>query len=154
MRVSPIVAGLALVVAACGGTKGATSGDSNKVAVAPTTAPAATGTNHDIQMVQDGANGYKFMPDTLTIKAGDQVTFKGVSGNGHDVSFIADSIPPGAKDILNAAITDKSSDLSTAMIADNQSVTISFAGAPAGDYHFFCIPHAPMGMRGKITVIQ
>ena len=25
-------------------------------------------------------------------------------------------------------------------------------GLPAGVYHFFCIPHAPMNMRGSITV--
>jgi plastocyanin len=29
---------------------------------------------------------------------------------------------------------------------------VSFAGAPAGDYKFYCLPHLALGMHGKITV--
>src|SRR5215471_4820856 len=130
MRVPAIVATAALALAACGGSKAGGSADTSKTTAAAPTAPAPTGTVHEIQMVQEGANGYHFVPDTLTIKQGDQVTFKGVSGSAHDVAFYADSIPSGAKDILNAAIPDKSQDLATAMIPDGSSVTISFAGAP------------------------
>ena len=31
-----------------------------------------------------------------------------------------------------------------------ETYDVSFAGAPAGDYKFFCTPHLPFGMKGKI----
>ena len=152
MRATAMVAGAALMVAACGGKKDAAPpADANTPAAAPTAA-ATTGTSHEIQMVQQGPTSFKFVPENTTIKAGDQVVFKGVSGVAHDVAFIDDSIPAAAKAVLTAAITGGPQDMATAMVNDGQSVTVSFAGAPVGVYHFYCIPHAPMGMRGSITV--
>ena len=29
---------------------------------------------------------------------------------------------------------------------------VAFAGAPTGDYKFYCLPHLALGMNGKITV--
>ncbi|MGH7581881.1 MAG: plastocyanin/azurin family copper-binding protein [Gemmatimonadales bacterium] len=152
MRFPAIVAALALLVTACGGKKEVTT---DTTAAAPSAVPpaaAATGTDHVIEMVSTSPTSFKFVPDNVTIKAGDQVTFKGVSGTQHDVAFYPDSIPPGAADVLNNAIQDKPQDLATPMINDGQSVTISFAGAPAGIYRFYCIPHQAMGMKGTITV--
>jgi plastocyanin len=156
MRVSAMVCGVALVLVAACGKKDAPSTDYTPAVAPPAAAtPAAgTGQTHEIQMVQQGANSFKFVPDTMTIKAGDVVVFKGVSGLSHDVSFYPDSIPPGAQAVLNAAIPDRSQDLATAMINDGQSVSISFAGAPVGTYKYYCIPHQPMGMKGMITVTQ
>ena len=144
-----MVAGAALVMAACGGKK------ETPAANAPGAAPAAgatAGTTHEIQMVQEGTNSFKFVPENTTIKAGDVVVFKSVSGITHDVAFIADSIPPGAKAVLTAAMTGGPQDMATDMIPEGQSVSVSFAGAPVGVYHMCCIPHAPMNMRGTITV--
>jgi plastocyanin len=153
MRVSAMVAGAALLVAACGGSKGGGSADTNKV-TAPTTAaaPTATGTTHEIQMVMTGPTAYSFVPENTVIKAGDQVVFKGVSGAGHNVAFFADSIPPGANAVLDAQMKSGPQALATDMVPDGGSVTISFAGAPTGTYKFYCIPHQAMGMKGSITV--
>ena len=137
------------MLAACGGKKEAATPPAGENA--PAAAPA-TGATHEIQMVQQGANSFKFVPENTTIKAGDIVVFKSVSGITHDVAFIADSIPPGAVPILTAAIKGGPMDMATDMIPEGQSVSVSFAGAPVGIYHFYCIPHAPMGMRGSITV--
>ena len=155
MRASAIVAGAALLVAACGGKdKAANPSDtSNTMAAPPPAATTGTGVVHEIQMVQEGANTYKFVPAVDTIHVGDTVTFKGVSGLQHDVSFYADSIPPGADAVLNAAIQNGPQPLSTEMINDGQSASISFAGAPAGVYKFYCIPHQAMGMKGTIVVV-
>ncbi len=156
MRVTAMVAGAAVLMAACGGgKKNEAAGVPESTGAAAATAPAASGgTTHVIQMVQAGANSYKFVPDTLTIKVGDQVDFKSVSGQMHDVAFFPDSIPPGADAVLNAAITNQTAPLSTAMIPEGQDVVISFAGAPTGIYKFYCIPHQAMGMKGQITVTQ
>ncbi len=163
MRVPAIVAGMALLLSACGGGSKANSGatpDTTTAAPAATpagttaAAPAGTGTTHVINMVQKGPNSYAFEPSDLTIKVGDAVEFKGVSGLGHDVAFYPDSIPPGAAAVINAAIQDKPQDLATPMIQDGQSVTVSFAGAPTGTYKFYCIPHQAMGMKGTLTITQ
>ena len=155
MRVPAIVVGVAMLVAACGGEKKAgTPADNTTPAPAAPTAAAATGATHEIQMVQQGATSFKFVPENITIKTGDAVVFKGVSGTAHDVAFYADSIPAGADVVLNANIADKPQDLATPLINDGQSVTVSFAGAPVGTYKFYCIPHMATGMKGTITVTQ
>jgi len=153
MRFSAMVAGAALLVAACGGSKTGGSADTNKPAAsAPSAAPTGTGASHEVQMVQESATSFKFVPDNITIKAGDVIVFKGVSGTAHNVAFDKDSIPAGAAAVLDAQMKDGPQALSTAMIADGSSTTISFAGAPTGSYKIFCIPHLPMGMKMTVTV--
>ena len=101
MRATPMLAGLALIVAACGGEKKA---DEQNTATpeqqAPAAAaPAATGATHDVDMIMEGTT-YKYVPAQLTIKVGDAVRFHNKSGGPHNVSFWPDSIPSGAADPL------------------------------------------------------
>src|SRR5579862_3984013 len=133
MRVPAMVAGAALLLAACGGgNKVNGTSDTNKVAAPKTAAaPTGTGVTDTVQMVMVSATSYKFEPADLTIHAGDVVVFKGVSGLSHNVAFWQDSIPPAAVPVLKAVMTDGTQDLATAMIPDGQTVSISFAGAPA-----------------------
>jgi plastocyanin len=157
MRVTSMVAGLALLLAACGGEKKAanesTTSAPEQPAGAPAAAPAAGGgTNHDVMMELDGSN-YKFNPSELTIKAGDVVTFHNKSGGPHNVSFWADSIPAGGADKLKAAMPDQMAPLEGPLLTEQDGTyKISFAGAPTGDYKFYCLPHLALGMHGKITV--
>jgi plastocyanin len=137
------VAGLAVLMAACGDKSGDTpAADTTTVAAAP--APAPAGATHDVNMVMEGT-AYKFVPADLSVRVGDQVVFHNVSGGPHNVAFWADSIPAGLKDQI--------APLSSALVVDpNATITISFANAPTGDYRFTCTPHLAMGMHGKITV--
>ena len=147
------VAGLAVLMAACGDKSADTPAvDTTQVAAAP--APAAAGATHDVNMVMEGTV-YKFLPSDLTIRAGDQVVFHNVSGGPHNVAFWADSIPAGGKEVIDPQLKDQIAPLSSALLVDpNATLSISFAGAPAGDYRFTCTPHLAMGMNGKITVTQ
>ena len=151
MRVPAMVAGVAMVLAACGGAKtDAANPDSAKVAAA---APAATGATHVINMVMEGT-AYRFVPAEIAIKVGDKVVFKGVSGAAHNIVFWKDSVPPGADAMLTAAMPDGTAPLSSKMVTDGDSTVVSFAGMPVGDYKMYCLPHLAMGMKGKITVTQ
>ena len=150
MRATWLAAGAVVIVAACGGGE--------KPAAAPAapaaTAPAATGTVHEVQMAQVGAD-YRFVPENLTIKAGDQVKFTNMANMAHNVQFFADSIPAGAAAVLDANIPNKMGPLAASLITtQGESITISFAGAPAGVYKYNCLPHAATGMKGTITVTQ
>ena len=152
MRVSAMVAGVAVLLAACGGEKKTETTTDSSAMMAPTPAAAAMGTRHEVDMMMEGTT-YKFSPADLTISAGDVVVFKNVSGGPHNVQFKADSIPAGAQAVLDAAITDKMGPLSSALVsAPGDSLVISFAGAPVGDYYFTCTPHMAMNMHGKFTV--
>lgn len=148
MRATTMVAGLALALAACGG-KGEKPADQ----AAPADQPAAaTGATHEVNMDFDG-KAAAFNPATLTIKSGDVVKFVVKTGPPHNVAFHADSIPAGAADVLNKNMTETMGPLTGPMkVGIGESYDVSFAGAPAGDYRYFCTPHIPFGMHGSITV--
>jgi plastocyanin len=159
MRVTSMVAGLAIALAACGGEKKpeaqsttTTTAAPEQPAAAPAAAPAAGGTNHDVNMVLDGST-YKYDPAELTIKAGDVVTFHNKSGGPHNVSFWTDSIPSGAADVLKGTMPDQMAPLEGPLLTEpDAAYKISFAGAPTGQYKFYCLPHLALGMHGKLTV--
>ena len=155
MQKISLIAGLAVVVAACGGENKAPEqapAATPAADMAPAAAPAATGATHDVNMEFDGKT-YHFVPAALTIKAGDVVNFHNVSGGPHNVAFWADSIPAGAAAVLGANMPDQMQPLSGTMLVVQDAVySISFAGAPEGDYKFYCLPHLAMGMHGIITI--
>ncbi len=143
-------AGLALILAACGGGEPAAEAPA---AAEPAAAPTATGASHDVNMVQEGT-AYLFVPAELTIAAGDVVNFHNVSGGPHNVQFYADSIPAGSAEVLAAGMPgDKLDALSGPLLAEPNAVySITFVGTPAGEYKFTCLPHMALGMHGKVTV--
>jgi plastocyanin len=160
MRVTSMLAGLAFVLAACGGgeqktDEQQTTATPDQAAPAPAgdaAAPAAGGTTHDVNMVLEGSS-YKYVPDQLTIKSGDVVRFHNVSGGPHNVSFWADSIPGGAADALKAGMPDQMAPLEGSLLTEvNAIYTVNFANAPAGEYKYYCLPHLALGMKGKLTV--
>jgi plastocyanin len=162
MRVTSMMAGLAIVLAACGGEKKAgtpaAGGPDTVGGGAPAAAPAAEapaaggGANHDVTMSLNGSK-YQFEPAELTIKAGETVTFHNKSGGPHNVSFWADSIPKGADAVLKTAMPDQMAPLEGPLLTEQDGTyKITFTGAPTGDYKFYCLPHLALGMHGKITV--
>ena len=162
MRVTSMLAGLAFVLAACGGgdqnageqqqTTATPDQAAGEAAPAGGAAPAAGGTTHDVNMVLEGSS-YKYVPDQLTIKSGDVVRFHNVSGGPHNVSFWADSIPAGAADALKAGMPDQMAPLEGSLLTEPNAVyTVNFANAPAGEYKYYCLPHLALGMKAKLTV--
>jgi plastocyanin len=159
MRVTSMAAGLAVLLAACGGGEQKSGEQQNTAAPeqpassAETAAPAGgAGGSHDVQMVLEGSS-YKFVPDNLTIKSGDVVTFHNTSGGPHNVSFWTDSIPSGAADALKNGMPDQMAPLEGPLLTEpNGTYKVTFTGAPTGEYKFYCLPHLALGMKGKITV--
>jgi plastocyanin len=155
MQKMTLVAGLAFLAVACGGEKQAPEqAPAATPAAAPAAAPAATGTTYDVKMEFDGKL-YHFIPNELTIKAGDVVNFHNVSGGPHNVSFWPDSVPAAAVAFLTTAMPNQMQPLASNMLVEQDAVyTISFAGAPVGEYKFYCLPHLAMGMKGELKVTQ
>ena len=164
------LAASAVVLGACaGGDKNA--GDTTAVAI-DTTAMAAppapatstpvpggtatmapiTGTTHEIKMVGD-AQGYRFEPANLTVKAGDGIKFTVVNGGPHNVAFDPATVPADVQAQLDANISEKMGQLSSALKTNpGESVTVSFANIKPGKYPIICTPHLALGMKGEITV--
>ncbi|HEY9015786.1 MAG TPA: plastocyanin/azurin family copper-binding protein [Gemmatimonadales bacterium] len=164
MRKTLMVAGMTMILAACGGgekkaeEQPAGAPDTGAAANAPAanapaaTAPAGTGKTHDVNMVLDGSK-YKFDPEDLTIQSGDVVRYHNKSGGPHNVSFWADSIPSGAADVLKKNMPNQMAPLESPLETEPNAVyEISFAGAPKGEYKYYCLPHLALGMKAKLTV--
>jgi plastocyanin len=162
MRITSLAAGLTIVLAACGGEPKPADQTSTPPADQPTAAPeagapapAGGGTTHTVDMVLDGS-AYKYVPDKLAIKAGDQVRFNSKSGGAHNVQFYPDSIPanvPAPIKALAIAPPEKGGSIaSESMKVEGEAYDLSFAGAPTGEYKIFCAPHHALGMKMVIMV--
>lgn len=150
MRKFAMYAGLALV--ACGGGDAAQDQAAAPEADAPVAVAPAAGATHDVNMVLEGTS-YLFVPGSLSISVGDQVTFHNTSGGPHNAQFWPDSIPAGAADALNAGMPDQMAPLGgPLLIGPDETYTVTFAGVPMGEYRFYCLPHLANGMVGVITV--
>ena len=162
MRMTSMVAGLAIVLAACGGENKAAdqpaaggdqagapaTGDQSGAPAATT--PTAAGATHDVNMVLEGSS-YKYVPEQLTIKPNDMVRYHNKSGGPHNVAFWADSIPSGAASAI--VVPDPMAPLSSKLVvAPDEIIEVKFNNAPAGEYKYHCTPHLALGMKAKLTV--
>ncbi len=141
-------------VAACGSEK---KGDASQTAAVATAnaapAPAAPAAVVEVKMTGDGTSKAAFEPATLTVKAGSVVRFINVSGGPHDIAFYTDSVPKGAVDALKKGMANTMGDLVGPFLTQpNEHYDVSFAGAPAGKYRGYCLPHVALGMHITITV--
>lgn len=170
MRFYGIALGVgAMVLGACAGGDPAntdTAGIAMDTTAAPVTAMPATGapaggtaamapitgTTHEVKMIGD-AQGYRFEPANITVKAGDGIKFIMVSGGPHNVAFDPATTPADVQAQLDANISEKMGMLSSTMkMNPNETVTVSFANIKPGAYPYNCTPHLALGMKGVVTV--
>ena len=152
MRFKLIGAVATLAALACSGGERRQEGQTDQPAAGAAGA-AAGGAVVEVRMTGNGTNQAAFEPAAITVAPGTTVRFINVSGGPHNVAFWGDSIPAGAAPVLNAAMPDRMSDLSSRFATGpNEALDISFAGAPAGVYKAYCLPHLQLRMTMTITV--
>jgi plastocyanin len=111
-----------------------------------------TGTTHEIRMVGD-AQGYRFEPNAITVKAGDGIKFINISGGPHNVAADPAKIPDDVEAQLSANMPNQMSPLNGPLLMNtNEAYTVSFGGIKPGEYELHCTPHLAMGMIMKVTV--
>jgi plastocyanin len=160
MRLIAFTTIFALGAVACGGGKPATSQAASAVAATANAAaaPAAPAAPEaaavvEVKMTGNGSTKAAFEPATLTIKPGTTVRFLNVSGGPHNIAFYNDSIPKGGADVLKKGMPNPMGDLMGPFVMQpNEKYDVSFAGAPAGTYRGYCMPHVALGMHIVITV--
>ncbi len=142
---------LALSLFACGGQTSAPSeiGAEKPAATAsgtPAAEKSATAPAAGAKEILMGSNTGQlvYVPNTLTIKAGESVTFKMNKAGPHNVIF--EKVPGDDKALIEKLSQRK------LLSKPGDTVVVSFAGAPKGEYAFYCTPHKAAGMQAKITV--
>jgi plastocyanin len=159
MRMTSMVAGLTLVLAACGGDQkteeqqGTTAAPEQPAPAAnapAANAPGGTGKTHDVNMVLEGSS-YKYVPDQLTVGSNDLIRYHNKSGGPHNVAFWTDSIPKGAESAIT--VTEPMAPLSSKLaVAPNEVIEVKLNNAPKGEYKYYCTPHLALGMKARLTV--
>ena len=89
------------------------------------------------KVVEVGANGNKFTPETVYVKPGQTVKWVW-RGPGHNVH--ATDVPSDAEWSVNTEIT-----------GPPKEYEYTFDG-PTGEYNYVCDPHASLGMEGTVVV--
>ena len=159
------LAASALTAVACGGGGDTNAADSMAmdtsaatVTPSPAAAPAMgagapiTGTTHDVRMVGD-AQGYRFEPTAITIKAGDGIKFINVSGGPHNVGADPSKIPDDVEAQLSANMPNQMAPLMGPLLMNtDEAYTVSFGSIKSGTYELNCTPHLAMGMIIQVTV--
>ena len=105
----------------------------------------ASATNYEIKMGND-AGLLVFEPSTITVKAGDTVTWVNNKMAPHNVIF-DEAASPGDK----ALIDSLSHSQLTFAPGENYSTTFT-SDMPAGTYTYYCAPHRGAGMVGKVVL--
>ena len=159
MRFTLLTTLVAFAVVACGGEKKSTASQAEAATPAPAAMPAPApaaepaGAVVEVKMTGDGTSKAAFETSKLSIKAGTTVRFINVSGGPHNIAFFADSIPKGAAEVLKKGMPNPMGDLTGPFLMQpNEKYDVSFAGAPAGVYKGYCMPHVALGMKIAITV--
>jgi len=122
-------------------------------------AAAAPATAQKVQIVrlevEPEQEIYRFVPARVTARPGDVIRFKVSSGAPHNIAFDGDRLPGPARDALNAAMPNRTGDLS-GPILDRTGAEYRFVvpQLPAGRYGFFCTPHRAYDMRGELIVVR
>lgn len=88
----------------------------------------------------------KFVPDTLTIRVGDKVTWRNIG----TVPHTATDDSAKAVDPANAKLPEAAQPWDSGAVNGGESWSYTFS--TAGEYAYFCIPHEAAGMLGAITV--
>jgi plastocyanin len=149
-----------LFVGACGGSSTKTAPPSTLAATsatatttaAPTTTTLPSSTSIGAPEPADAVNvvlkGWSFVPDTVTVKAGD-VTFYVSNQESQpigDVNYRHNLVIPQIVSGTPSGTLTKSGDF-----RPTESGTFSVQGLPAGTYPFYCSYHR-MQMTGTLTV--
>merc|ERR1719389_1291658 len=95
----------------------------------------------DVKLGSDGGQ-LVFVPDEVTIKAGESVSWLGNKGMPHNVVFDEENVPDGT-DLAALNHEDMINE-------EGEKVTSKFP--KAGTYGYYCEPHRGAGMNGTVVV--
>jgi plastocyanin len=98
---------------------------------------------------------YRFVPATVSARAGDVLLFRTVSGTPHSIVFESNGLSAPAREALNGAMGRRAGDLSSPLLSpDGAEYRFVVPAISPGRYQFFCLPHRAYDMRGTLHVTK
>ena len=97
--------------------------------------------------------GHSFEPDSMTVGAGELVTWTNDTDEAHTVTAVQDSLPQGADYFSSGGAPseeDANDDITAELIEPGE--TFEWTSGEPGTYSYYCIPHRGDGMEGTIVV--
>jgi plastocyanin len=95
----------------------------------------------------------RFDPSTITINAGETVTWVSESDESHTVTAYGDEIPEDATYFASGGASNEEEardSLSEGLLESGDTFEVTFDRP--GTYEYYCIPHESEGMKGTIVV--
>lgn len=111
-------------------------------------------TVHEIDIEGDRDNDrYGFDPASISVKPGDVLRFRVVSGAPHSIVFDSTGMSARDRSTLDAAIPDRMSLLSGPLLTgEGQIFELRVPRLSPGTYRFYCLPHRAYRAEGEIIV--
>jgi plastocyanin len=111
---------------------------------------------HEVRVEANPAREmYRFSPNRVTVRPGDVVLFRAVSGTPHSIVFEGAKLSGAAREALNGAMGRRSGDLSSPLLApDGAEYRVTVPALAPGTYEFFCLPHRAYDERGLLQVTK
>jgi plastocyanin len=94
-----------------------------------------------------------FVPQQITVAAGETVTWVNDSSQTHTVTAYQDSLPEGAPYFASGDLPSEQAaraDIAAGLVRPGERFSFTFE--VAGTYRYFCIPHEGQGMTGTVVV--
>jgi len=115
---------------------------------------AAAQEAHVVRLIgEPGKGDYRFEPSVVTGRPNDVIVFRVASGAPHSVVFEGAGLSSGVRGAINAAMPDRSGDLSSPLLtAIGKEYRMVVPQMPTGTYPFYCLPHRAYDMRGRLIV--
>lgn len=115
---------------------------------------AAAQATHIIRLEVDAERDvHRFVPARITARPGDVLVFRVSSGAPHALAFEGSGLPASVRDLLQAALPDRASDLQGPVLPRNgMEYRVTVPRLPAGTYRFYSTPHRAYEMRGELIV--
>jgi len=125
-------------------------------AVLVATGTASAQSAHVVRLEVDSEQElYRFVPARVTVRPGDVLRFKVSSGAPHNIAFDGERLPASARAALNAAMSNRTGDLSGPVLErTGAEYRIVVPALPPGRYGFYCTPHRAYDMRGEMIVVK
>lgn len=103
-----------------------------------------------------GMSAKRFLPETVEVAPDESVVWKNTSARAHSVTAYEQRIPAEASYFASGGFSNEQAARDAWITRGGGTIygdeTYRHTFRAPGTYHYFCIPHEPQGMVGRVVV--